>query len=73
MPPPRRKPPGILRWLLRKVGLSQNSRKVQFHEQTSVFEFERQIGGGGGVPDGDAVALGLGPRCAHFFPPVHVP
>ena len=53
----------FVRWVLKKIGWpAQSSRKVSFREQTSVFEFERQLLGGGGVPDGDAVALGLGPR-----------
>lgn len=43
------------------------SRRVRFQPQTAVFEFERQLGGGGGVPDGDTVALGLGPRCVHTY------
>ena len=55
---------GYLRWFLKKIGLSApNSRRVKFNDQASVFEFERQLLGGGGVPDGDTVALGLGPRC----------
>ena len=58
----------FVRWFLKKIGLSAPaSRRVSFHEQATVVEFERQLNGGGGVPDGDAVALGLGPRCA-FLP-----
>ena len=53
----------LVRWFLRKMGWQQPaSRKVHFQEQTSVFEFERQLLGGGGVPDGDAASLGLGNR-----------
>ena len=60
-----------MRWLLKKIGFSSKKSKVSFHEQTSVFEFERQLLGGGGVPDGDAVALGLGPRCVTtYFSPL---
>ena len=62
----KRKTQGWARWLLKKIGLSGSGsgRRVKFHEQAAVFEFERQLQGGGGVPDGDTVALGLGPRCA---------
>jgi hypothetical protein len=53
----------FVRWFLKKIGWKGSAaRRVSFQEQTSVFEFERQLLGGGGVPDGDAVALGLGPR-----------
>ena len=47
--------------LASSLGLSGGSRKVRF-ENATIYEFERQLLGGGGVPDGDAVALGLGPR-----------
>ena len=54
---------GFMKWLLRKMGWPASSaRQVTFKEETCVFEFERQLLGGGGVPDGDAVGLGLGPR-----------
>jgi len=43
------------------------STKVRFQPEASVYEFERQLLGGGGVPDGDAVVLGLGPRCVNTF------
>ena len=36
--------------------------KVHFKPHVSVLEFERQLFGGGGVPDADCVSLGLGPR-----------
>ena len=49
--------------LASSLGLSGSSRKVRFQNAT-IYEFERQLLGGGGVPDGDAVALGLGPRYA---------
>ena len=55
----------LLGHLARTIGLrAGGTRKVRFHASTSVFEFERQLLGGGGVPDGDTVALGLGPKCA---------
>ncbi len=69
MPQPKRK--GFMRWLLKKIGVSSKKSKVSFDEQASVYEFERQLLGGGGVPDGDAVALGLGPRCVNtYFSPL---
>jgi len=37
-------------------------RSVRFEEKASIYEFERQLFGGGGVPDEDAVSLGLGPK-----------
>jgi hypothetical protein len=59
----------VLTKLASSIGLTKPpSRRVSFCEETSVFEFERQLLGGGGVPDGDAVALGLGPRCAQPLP-----
>ena len=59
---------GFVRWLLKKMGVTvPSARRVTFQEQIYVFEFERQLLGGGGVPDGDAVALGLGPRWAHVL------
>lgn len=42
---------------------SERQRTVRFQQQAAVYEFERQLLGGGGVPDGDTVALGLGPKC----------
>ena len=55
---------GFMKWLFRKIGWpgGSSSRQVRFKEETNVFEFERQLLGGGGVPDGDAVGLGLGHR-----------
>ena len=38
-------------------------RRVQFQPLAEVHEFERYPCGGGGVPDADQIALGLGPRC----------
>ena len=62
----------FFRRLMRKVceslGLpSGSSRRVRFQPEASVYEFERQLAGGGGVPDGDAVALGLGPKCVNTY------
>lgn len=56
----------ILTSIASSIGLASHERQrtVRFQSQAAVFEFERQLLGGGGVPDGDAVALGLGPRCA---------
>ena len=54
--------PKLHRWLS-----GPSSRKVRFQPEAAVFEFERQLLGGGGVPDGDAVALGLGPRCVNTY------
>ena len=45
----------------------QRTRRVSFHGKTSVYEFERQLFGGGGVPDDDAVSLGLGPRLMNSY------
>ena len=45
---------------------------VPMPSQTSVFEFERQLFGGGGVPDDDSVSLGLGPRLVGTYEgPLH--
>jgi len=56
----------LLGHLAQTIGLrAGGSRKVRFQASTSVFEFERQLLGGGGVPDGDTVALGLGPKCVN--------
>ena len=65
----KKRRPSFVGRLLNKVAQTigwsgAQSRKVRFQPETAVFEFERQLLGGGGVPDGDAVALGLGPRCA---------
>lgn len=57
----RRWLPQLHRWL------NPPARKVRFQPEANVFEFERQLLGGGGVPDGDAVALGLGPRCVNTY------
>ena len=58
----------LLGHLAQTIGLrAGGSRKVRFQASTSVFEFERQLLGGGGVPDGDTVALGLGPKYACLF------
>ena len=38
------------------------SRRVSFRSTITVFEFERKVFGGGGMPDDDATALGLGPK-----------
>ena len=49
----KRRRGSFVRWILKKIGwTAPSARRVQFHEQTSVFEFERQLLGGGGVPDG---------------------
>ena len=60
---------GFLRRMVNKLATSfgiaappPSARRVRFSEDAAVYEFERQLLGGGGVPDGDAVALGLGPR-----------
>ena len=53
--------------LCSSLGIAHTSRKVRFQNAT-IYEFERQLLGGGGVPDGDTVALGLGPRCASLIP-----
>ena len=59
----------FLQRMLNKVCVSlglptTSSRKVRFQPSAAVYEFERQVLGGGGVPDGDGVSLGLGNRCA---------
>ncbi len=46
---------------------TSRSRRVRFEPQAAVYEFERQLAGGGGVPDGDPVALGLGSRCISSY------
>ena len=38
------------------------ARKVRFERDAVVYAFERQLYGGCGVPDGDSVSLGLGPK-----------
>ena len=43
-------------------GRREKKRRVSFGSTTTVFEFERKVFGGGGVPDDDATALGLGPK-----------
>mmetsp|Transcript_16328 Transcript_16328/g.32982 ORF Transcript_16328/g.32982 Transcript_16328/m.32982 type:complete len:178 (-) Transcript_16328:237-770(-) len=40
----------------------RGKRRVSFGSTATVFEFERMVFGGGGVPDDDATALGLGPK-----------
>ena len=58
----------LLGQLAETIGISGvGSRKVRFQSSTSVLEFERQLLGGGGVPDGDTVALGLGPKVVHSY------
>lgn len=37
-------------------------KKVRFQPEANVYEFERQLLGGGGVPENDAMSLGLGPK-----------
>lgn len=61
---------GRLKSILEKVssGLGfQRPRKVRFQPEANVFEFERQLGGGGGVPERDAMALGLGPKLVSSY------
>ena len=61
---------GRLKTLVDKVskGLGFNRpRKVRFQEQANVFEFERQLAGGGGVPEHDSMALGLGPKLVSAY------
>ena len=54
----------LLSQVASSLGLtSRRQRTVRFQPSTAVYEFERQLLGGGGVPDGDTVALGLGPKC----------
>lgn len=70
MPSSRRK--SFLRRLVSKVTnalgfTARSSRRVRFQPDAAVYEFERQILGGGGVPDGDGVSLGLGNRCVNTF------
>ena len=56
---------GRLKSLLAKVthacGINR-PRKVRFQPEANVFEFERQLLGGGGVPENDHASLGLGFR-----------
>ncbi|KAL1525047.1 hypothetical protein AB1Y20_019920 [Prymnesium parvum] len=54
---------GRLKSLLDKVtqGLGFHlARKVRFVPEASVYEFERKLLGGGGVPENDVMSLGLG-------------
>ena len=49
--------------VIRACGLqTSRRRRVRWGQNNNVFTFERQLFGGGGVPDGDEVSLGLGPR-----------
>lgn len=60
----------VRRWfgkICSSLGVSGYHRRVRFQDAT-IYEFERVPSGGGGVPDGDHVALGLGPRCAERRP-----
>jgi hypothetical protein len=43
-------------------GRKEKKRRVSFGTTATVFEFERKVFGGGGMPDDDSTALGLGPR-----------
>ena len=55
----------VLRGVWRACGLKTNetrSRKVRWETNANVYAFERQLFGGGGVPDEDEVSLGLSPR-----------
>ena len=54
----------------RRRSKAGTGRAVRFQSKAVVFEFERQLFGGGGVPDADAVSLGLGPRliCSYESP-----
>lgn len=45
----------------------QRPRRVSFGSTTTVFEFERKVFGGGGVPDDDAISLGLGQQLVGSF------
>jgi hypothetical protein len=64
-PPTNSRWRGHLKSLLVKVshavGLNRQ-RKVRFQPEADVFEFERQLLGGGGVPENDHASLGLGFR-----------
>lgn len=42
-------------------------RKVRFQTDAAVYAFERQLFGGGGVPDQDSVSLGLGPKLVDSY------
>mmetsp|Transcript_27497 Transcript_27497/g.90445 ORF Transcript_27497/g.90445 Transcript_27497/m.90445 type:complete len:213 (+) Transcript_27497:27-665(+) len=57
----RRKSAGLLTGALRSVGLSR-ARRVRFQPNCTVLEFERELFGGGGVPEADNVSLGLSPK-----------
>lgn len=43
-------------------GSSRAQRAVSFSDAVSVLAFERQLMGGGGVPEDDSISLGLGDR-----------
>ena len=43
-------------------GRKEKKRRVSFGSTATVFEFERRVFGGGGMPDDDSTALGLGPK-----------
>ena len=60
----------VLRSVWRACGLktdSGRSRKVRWEKETSVYAFERELFGGGGVPDEDEVSLGLSPRLVSSY------
>mmetsp|Transcript_8490 Transcript_8490/g.25010 ORF Transcript_8490/g.25010 Transcript_8490/m.25010 type:complete len:207 (-) Transcript_8490:62-682(-) len=42
-------------------------RKVRFQPEADVFEFDRQLLGGGGVPEHDAMSLGLGNKLVSSY------
>jgi hypothetical protein len=57
----------VSRLMSGRGGKQQRARRVSFGSTTTVFEFERKVFGGGGVPDDDAISLGLGPRLIGSF------
>jgi hypothetical protein len=57
----RRTSTSLLTGALRSVGI-ERVRRVRFQPHATVLEFERELFGGGGVPDGDNVSLGLSPK-----------
>lgn len=62
----RRKSNSLLTGALRSVGISRG-RRVRFQPHATVLEFEREFFGGGGVPDGDNVSLGLSPKLVDTY------
>ena len=64
----RRRSSSLFTGALRSVGIgSGRGRRVRFQPKATVLEFERELFGGGGVPDADNVSLGLSPKLVDTY------